>query len=111
MRRSVIQRAGVYPEAGCNEDVAFWFNCARAGLRFGNVAQPLLRFNIGPSFWGRRGWRKAFGEFATYVRGIWALEGLTWHYLYPLARLLLRLLPARVARYAYASRGLRGVEA
>jgi hypothetical protein len=38
------------------------------------------------------------------VEGIWRLEGVTWRYVFPLARLLLRLSPERVSRWLYASR-------
>lgn len=107
-RRVVFEKVKNYPVEGTNEDVAMWFRCAAAGLRFGNVHQPLLDFTITPNFWKRRSLGKAFSEFSCYVRGIWLINGVTWQYLFPLLRLALRLAPKGIARLAYQSPILRG---
>jgi glycosyltransferase involved in cell wall biosynthesis len=106
-RRRALEIAGTYPESGTNEDVALWFNCVRAGLRFGNVHRPLLRFSVGRGFWNRRGLRKAFSELRCYTQGIWRLYGVTWRYVLPLTRFGLRLAPSWISRWAYGQSSLR----
>lgn len=107
MRRTVLDRLGAYPERRGNEDISMWFRCLEAGFRFDNLPDPWLRFTVTEAFWKRRSAEKAFSEYRSYVEGIWRLDGLTWRYVYPLARLLLRLSPEWVSRRLYASR-LRG---
>lgn len=106
-RRKVLDQVGGYPMAGTNEDVALWFRCAKEGFRFDNIKQPLLDFTVSPHFWKRRSYKKAFSELRCYVQGIWALDGITWKYIYPLARFLLRMAPSWVAQLIYRSK-LRG---
>lgn len=103
-RRRVLDRVGGYPLAGTNEDIALWFRCAQEGFRFDNVKQPLLDFTINSKFWSRRSYKKAFSEFRCYAQGIWAMEGFTWKYIYPLARFSMRIAPSWLARKAYNSR-------
>lgn len=102
-RRQVLDAVGGYPMSGTNEDIALWFRCANDGFVFGNLHEPLLRFTIGPDFWRRRSLKKSFSEFCCYVYGIWNLEGVTWKYIYPTIRLLLRFAPTQIARWIYAS--------
>jgi glycosyltransferase involved in cell wall biosynthesis len=109
-RRHVLQRLQRYPVNRGNEDIAMWFRCAREGFQFGNVQQALLDFTIGPSFWQRRSVTKALTELRCYVLGIWSLHGVTWRYIFPLLRFLLRLAPRTVLRLAYSSSARRAVE-
>jgi hypothetical protein len=104
MRRRVLDRLGGYPERRGNEDIAMWFNCLEAGFRFDNLSEPFLKFSVTDAFWKRRSIEKAFSEFGTYIDGIWRLDGLTWRYVYPLARLTLRLSPRWLNQRLYASR-------
>lgn len=103
-RRRVLDITGGYPKSGTNEDISLWFRCAKEGFVFGNLHEPLLRFNIGPGFWNRRNVKKAFSEFKCYAYGIWSMEGVTWKYLYPALRFAVRLLPSRISRILYATK-------
>lgn len=104
MRRNVLDRLGGYPERRGNEDISMWFRCLEAGYRFDNLPEVLLDFTITEVFWKRRSVRKAFIEFQSYVEGIWRLDGVTWRYAFPIARLLLRLSPEWFSRRMYSSR-------
>jgi glycosyltransferase involved in cell wall biosynthesis len=106
-RRRVLLSIPGYPTTGTNEDVALWFLCAKLGFRFGNVHEPLLLFRIGPDFWRRRSFAKAVSELRCYVRGIWALQGVTWKYVLPLMRFGLRIAPERISKWAYALASVR----
>lgn len=104
LRRRVLDTVGGYPERRGNEDIAMWFRCLKAGFQFDNLPDPWLDFTITENFWKRRSMEKAFIEFQSYVEGIWRLDGVTWRYAYPIARLCLRLSPEWVSRRLYASR-------
>jgi glycosyltransferase involved in cell wall biosynthesis len=104
MRRRVLRIIGGYPVVGTNEDVAMWFACVRSGLQFDNLPQSLLRFHMSTDFWKRRSLDKARSEFVCYVGGIHSLNGVfTWKYAFPVLRLLLRLAPTPIAKWAYRS--------
>lgn len=102
-RASVFDRVTGYPLTRLNEDVAMWFVCLQAGLAFDNVAEPLYEFRITDQFWSRRGLGKAWLEFKTYCSGLWALEGATWRYVFPVMRLGVRVIPASLQRIFYQS--------
>lgn len=104
MRRSVLDRLGGYPDRRGNEDISMWFKCLEAGFRFDNLQEAWLNFTVTDTFWHRRSAKKAFSECRSYLEGIWRLDGVTWRYVYPLARLLVRLSPEWVSRWLYASR-------
>jgi glycosyltransferase involved in cell wall biosynthesis len=108
-RASVFDRVPGYPVVLMNEDISMWFACLKAGMRFHNIPEPLYEFTINDNFWGRRGLRKSWLEFKSYAVGLWKLEGITWRYVFPLARLLFRLLPATVQRFAYGTKLRTGV--
>jgi hypothetical protein len=100
-RRSVFSIVSGYPLENGNEDLAMWFACAKAGLKFGNVQEALLEFYIDINFWQRRGVAKCISEFSCYVAGIHSLYGFTWKYIFPFARLLFRLGPAPLVKFVY----------
>lgn len=102
-RRDVLDSVGGYPLSGTNEDIALWFRCAKAGFKFDNVRQPLLDFTIGPNFFKRRNFRKAYNEMSCYFSGIWSMDGVTWKFIFPVLRFSLRLSPLWVSKIFYAS--------
>src|SRR5204862_38616 len=87
-RRSVFETVGRYPVVPFSEDIALWFKCLEAGVKFDNLPEPLYEFTINANFWKRRGFKKAWNEYLTWSRGVHRLEGPTWRQIYPLARLL-----------------------
>ena len=103
LRRHVFDRIGGYPLVGTNEDIALWFRCAQLGFRFDNVNEPLLDFKVDGAFWQRRSFKKAFNELSCYTSGIWSLNGITWKYVYPFMRFILRISPLWVSKLMYAS--------
>lgn len=104
IRRRVFDWVNNYPVHRGNEDIAMWFKCLEQGFRFDNLSDAWLDFTITDSFWKRRSIHKSFVEFQTYVEGIWRLDGITWRYIFPLARLLFRLSPKWLSQILYASR-------
>jgi hypothetical protein len=102
-RSQVFDRIPGYPLVPLNEDIAMWIECLRLEMKFGNVPVPLYDVTVSEEFWNRRSFRKALSEFMCYVSGIWALDGLSWKYAYPAARLLSRLAPSCAQRVLYRS--------
>jgi hypothetical protein len=103
-RRHALDRTNGYPLTGTNEDVSLWFVCAREGLRFDNVHEPLLEFRITEKFWGRRSLKKAVSEWSCYRRGITSLHGpFNWRQAYPAMRFLLRIAPRPLSKWLYGS--------
>lgn len=101
-RRRVFETVGGYPSVPFSEDIALWFKCLEAGFRFDNLPEPLYEFTIGPNFWKRRSFQKAWGEYCAWSRGTHRLNGPTWRQVFPLARLLMRIGPRRVQQLLYA---------
>lgn len=86
------------------EDLAFVFNTAKLGYKMGNVQKQLMKWRISSDFIARRDKRRMVPEFKVYVRGIHSLYGLwTASYIYPVARLLFRLMPSSIVKFIYES--------
>jgi hypothetical protein len=110
IRRSVFSKVRGYPCTGTNEDIALWFECVRQGLVFCNLREPLFDFTIDANFLSRRRLDKAWSEFAVYVRGVWRTNPWSMDYVYPVARLALRVSPRPIQSFAYKNRfGMREV--
>lgn len=108
-RRHVLDCLRGYPTSGTNEDIALWIHCAQKGFKFDNLHEPLLEFTVGPNFWRRRSIGKAFTELCCYTTGIWAMHGITWKYVCPLMRFMLRVSPQWFSRLMYRSSIRRAV--
>jgi glycosyltransferase involved in cell wall biosynthesis len=102
-RRRALDLLGSYPLNSSNEDIAMWFKALAAGLCFGNLDEPYLKFRISDGFWGRRGIAKAVGELQCYLRGFKAINVPLIYYALPLARFAMRLSPAWFKRLMYMS--------
>ncbi len=103
-RRNVFRvlKSG-YPHTHLCEDVALWFACIAAGLRFANIPEPLLFFRVSDNFWKRRGVLRARAEFLLWTKGVWGIYGLNWRLAFPLMRFLYRLGPVSLQKWGYAS--------
>lgn len=95
-RRTALDRLSYDESAFYQQDLVLLFDALVKGIRLGNIDEPLLRWRTGSTFHSRRTPARAFAECALYFRGIWRLHGISWRYAYPLARLVLRLLPVRL---------------
>ena len=103
-RRSAIERFVHYPEVPVNQDWALWYECLALGLVISSLDQVLVDMTVSEHFFMRRGSGRAMDEFRISCRGIRRLYGVSWRYVYPVLRLLFRLLPQPFIRWAYSSR-------
>ena len=93
-RRKIFDEGNKYPENyRTTQDLAFWFILLKKGYKFSNINEPILKFRRIDDLYKRRSRSKAFEEFKIYINGIKSLHGLTYYYIFPIARLIFRLLP------------------
>lgn len=103
MRPEVLRIMNGYPDIR-GQDLALWFEALARGFRICNLDEALVMMRVSPSFYARRSDPvRMWPEFRIYVQGIWKLHGLTWRYVFPLARLAVRLSGPRLARRLYQS--------
>lgn len=104
MRRSLLTTHGMrYRELYLNEDLGFLFDVLKLGLDVANLQERLIYWRVTDKFFERRHFRRHFAEYRAYVQGIHALHGISPKQVYPLIRLVFRLMPNGVARQVYRS--------
>lgn len=84
------------------QDLKLWFDVVVAGGRIENLPEFLIQFRIDNTFYRRRGWKKSLAEFEIYWQGIIRTKGSLIFSIYPLARLLFRLMPTPLKKVGYA---------
>jgi glycosyltransferase involved in cell wall biosynthesis len=103
-RRCALDALKGYDEnSGQNEDIEMWFRAAALGLKFHNIREPLYHHTISKGFYSRRSVKKAFKEFGFYWNGCNRLYGFGWRNIFPLLRLISRLMPGWVIKFLYGS--------
>lgn len=86
------------------EDVALWFEAIHDGYVIHNLPDVILYFRRNDSMMTRRGKEKAWSEFHAYVDGIKAIYGeYSFKYIYPVMRLIFRLMPTPLIKLVYNS--------
>ena len=86
-----------------NEDIDLWFRIIGQGYEVANTEEVILKYRKAKSFYKRRSIDKAFMEFNIYWNGILSLHGYTLKLVYPILRLVSRLIPNRMVKYLYSS--------
>ena len=69
-----------------------------------NIQEHLIQWRISEDFVNRRSYKRMLPEFLVYARGIKQVFGITHLYIYPLARLVFRILPSKVVKAIYESK-------
>lgn len=102
-RREVFSKGYRYDENFLtSQDYKLWVDLAAAGYRFGNLAQPLLRFTVDDDFYSRRGWRKACGELRGKIYGMILLKRYNlFDWFFVMALFLTRISPKFIKKIAY----------
>ena len=97
------------PKYRMTQDLALWFDVLAAGYKISNLDEVLFLFRITKNTFKRRNVSKAFFEFEIYMKGIFKIKTLTWRYIFPISRLIMRLMPKWLIRFIYESRFRRNV--
>ena len=107
MRTSMFKEGGIkYDERYItSQDIALWYDVVCAGYKLASLQEPTYYLEL-EDIIGRRSRKKAWNEFKIYMKGIRRLHGFTYYYIYPIARLLFRLMPKRMIQSVYSG-GMR----
>ena len=105
MRRDIFDSGITYDERyRTSQDIALWYDVLERGYKISNVEEVTLYFRLADDVFNRRSRKKALNEFKIYMRGIYRLYGmLTISYIYPISRLIFRLLPKSIIKWFYNS--------
>lgn len=108
MRKKIFDDGLKYDEQyRTSQDVALWFDVLCAGYKINNIEDVAVKFRLDGDVFRRRSRSYAMNEFRIYCRGIRRLYGfVSWRYIYPLSRLVFRMMPVGIIKYIYGS-GLR----
>jgi len=87
-----------------NQDLGLWYEALINDIQISNVDDIVLSLRTSNDFYKRRSYKRAFGEFSIYWRGIKSLYGYNYRLLYPLLRLITRLLPPSIVKVIYNKR-------
>ena len=104
MKREIFDNGIRYNEEyRLTQDLALWFTILNAGYKIGNIPECLIQFRITQDSFVSRDKSKGLHEFKIYMKGIRKLKGLTWRYVYPLSRLVMRYMPSKLIKGIYDS--------
>lgn len=106
MRRRIFDSGLSYDERfRTSQDIALWFDVLKQGYKISNISEITIYFRLAEDVYKRRSREKAFNEFKIYMNGIYRLHGLfTLSYIYPISRLIFRLMPQYIIKWIYGSR-------
>lgn len=106
MRRRIFDSGLSYNERfRTSQDIALWFDVLDKGYNISNLSDITIYFRFAEDVFKRRSREKAFNEFKIYMNGIYRLYGLfTLSYIYPISRLMFRLMPQCVIKWIYGSK-------
>jgi len=104
MKREIFDSGIRYNEDyRLTQDLALWFTILNAGYKIGNINECLIQFRITQNSFVSRDKSKGLHEFKIYIKGIRKLKGVTWRYVYPLSRLVMRYMPTDIIKAIYDS--------
>ena len=88
-----------------SQDIALWYDAVIAGFHIANIEEITILFRRANDVYKRRSRVKAWNEFCIYMNGIKRLYGMfTLKYIYPIARLIFRLMPVWIVKWGYQSK-------
>lgn len=104
-RRRVFDQGNRYDERyKTSQDIDFWFKLLKKGYSFSNLEEVIINFRIKNNFAQRRSLNKAVDEFKIYFNGTISLFGYSYKLIFPVFRLLTRLLPSCFINILYRSK-------
>lgn len=86
-----------------SQDVDLWFRALKYNVQIGNIDDVVLQLRVQSNFYKRRSYKKAFGEYKIYIKGIISNYGISYKLIYPLFRLGFRLFPVFLVEKIYNS--------
>lgn len=101
-RRELIEKAGFYPtDTILMEDNALWGKALKAGLRFSNIPEILLKFRIDKDFYKRRsGFRYGLNFIQTRLKNN-SILNTPFNSGISIIKGILKMLPSTILRFFY----------
>jgi hypothetical protein len=104
-RKSFFDKGFRYSEKHrFNQDLALWYEALVKNIQISNIDDVVLSLRTSNDFYKRRSYKRAFGEFGIYWEGIIKLYGYNWRIIYPIARLVIRLMPVSIVKLIYSEK-------
>lgn len=104
-RKTFFEKGFKYSEQyRFSQDLALWYDALANGFEVSNLDDVVLQLRVTKDFYKRRSYKKAFGEFGIYYNGIKKLYGFSWRLVYPIARLVTRLMPVGLVKIVYSEK-------
>jgi len=104
-RKSFFEKGFMYSEQyRFSQDLALWYDALANSFEVSNLDDVVLQLRVTKDFYKRRSYKKAFGEFGIYYKGIKKLYGYNWRVVYPIARLITRLMPVGIVKLIYSEK-------
>jgi len=101
-RREFFDRAGKYNEDfPLRQDIELWFRAVAQEIPMANLREPVLLFRVSDELVQRRNLSVGLLEFRIFMKGIVQLKGIHYTMIWPMLRLLVRLLPAWATAWIY----------
>ncbi len=101
-RREFFDLVGKYNEAfPLRQDIELWFRVVAQGVSMANLREPVLLFRVSDELVQRRNLSVGLVEFRIFMKGIVRLKGIHPAMIWPVLRLAVRILPARVTGWIY----------
>ena len=100
--REAILKVGSYSKKlPKRQDYDLWFRCAKAGLQFANLPQPLIKYRFSDNTLQRNNWKVALVHIGIGWRGCWQVKAYPIAYLGVTKQLIIVLLPPPLRVVAY----------
>ena len=105
MRKRIFDNGITYNERyRTSQDIALWFEILSKGYKIANIPEVTIYFRRDDGVFKRRNRSKAINEFKIYMNGIKSLYGIyCTAYIYPIARLVFRMMPTSFVKWIYGS--------
>lgn len=104
IRRIVFDQGYKYDERyRKNQDLRLWFELLKDNYKFHNLPDIVLYFRRTSDTYNKRSSKVSLNsELKIYTNGIKCLYGiLSWRYIYPLSRYLIKRMPKRINSFVY----------
>lgn len=102
LNKASILKVGSYSrKLAKRQDYDLWFRCAKAGLKFANLPQPLIKYRFTHNTLQRNNWKVALVHVRIGWRGCWKVKASPIAYLGVTKQLVIVLLPPPLRLVAY----------
>jgi glycosyltransferase involved in cell wall biosynthesis len=103
-RRDKILLAGNYnPQIRRRQDYELWFRCLKAGLRFANLAEPLIYYRFSQNSHSKQRLKHTIEQVKMGWQGCWMMKLPLWQYFAVIVPLVRAILPPPLSHWLYRS--------